>query len=95
VKGSAELGFTPETTRALGVVLLACTVLYTVPRTALVGAVLLTAYLGGAMAIHVQHGNPLATHVLSPMYLALFAWGGLFLREPRVRMLLPLRRQLS
>lgn len=91
VKGSAELGFSPETTRALGVVLLASTVLYVVPRTALVGVVLLTAYLGGAMAIHVQQGNPLATHVLFPLYVALFAWGGLFLREPRLRALLPLR----
>ena len=67
-------------------------VLYVVPATSVSGAILLVGYLGGAVATHVRVGNPLASHVLFPMYVAALVWGGLYLREPRLRALLPLRR---
>jgi hypothetical protein len=85
VDGTAALGFSPSIVLPLGLIELACLVLYVVPRTAPLGAVLLTAYLGGAVAIHVQIGNPLFTHILSPVYMAAILWGGLYLRDPRVR----------
>ena len=66
-------------------------VLYVIPRTAVLGAVLFTAYFGGAVATHVSHGNPLATHVLSPVYAAILLWLGLWLRDDRVRAINPLR----
>jgi len=83
---TADLGFW----RNLGLLLLACTALYAWPRTALLGAVLLTGYLGGAIATHVRVGNPLFTHTLFGLYLALMIWGGLWLRSPALRSLLPL-----
>jgi hypothetical protein len=89
---SLQLGWAPQTAFPLGVVLLVCTVLYAWPRTALLGAVLLTGYLGGAIATHVRIGSPLFSHILFGVYLALFAWGGLWLRDPRVRALLPVSR---
>ena len=78
--------------RMLGIVLGASTLLYAVPQTAVLGAILLTGYLGGAVAIHVRVNDPLFTHVLFGVYLGVMAWGGLFLREPRLRTLIPLRR---
>ena len=77
--------------RMLGVILLTCTLLYAAPATAPVGAILLTAYLGGAVATHLRVGSPLFSHVLFGVYLALLVWGGLYLRNPRIRALLPLR----
>ena len=85
VEGTAQLGFSPSVMLPLGLIQLACLILYVVPRTAPLGATLLTAYLGGAVAIHVQIGNPMFTHILSPVYVAVLLWGGLFLRDPRVR----------
>ena len=85
IEGTAALGFSPSLVLPLGLIQLACLVLYVIPRTAPLGAALLTAYLGGAVAIHVQIGNPLFTHILSPVYVASFIWGGLYLRDPRVR----------
>jgi len=72
-------------------VLLACTVLYLIPRTSVLGAILLTGYLGGAVATHARVGDPLFTHILFPFYFGVMLWGGLFLREPRLRELIPLR----
>jgi hypothetical protein len=77
--------------RGLGLLLLLCTALYAWPRTAVLGAILLTGYLGGAVASHVRLGNPLFTHILFGVYLGIFAWGGLFLRDARLRALLPWR----
>jgi len=88
-----ELGYPDGTARPIGVVLLACTVLYLVPRTAVLGAVLLTAFLGGAIATHVRVQDPLFSHTLFPVYFAVFVWGGLYLRDPRVRALAPWRRR--
>ena len=74
--------------RKLGAVLLVCTLLYVWPRTSLLGAILVTAFLGGAVATHVRLGNPLFTHVLFGVYVGILLWGGLLLREPRLRLLL-------
>lgn len=76
----------------LGGLLLICTLLYAVPRTAVLGAVLLTAYLGGAVATHVRVGSPLFSHVLFGVYLGVFVWGGLWLRDARLRAIFPLIR---
>lgn len=83
----AELGFY----RMLGVILALCTALYAWPRTALLGAILLIGYLGGAVASHLRVGSPLLGFTLFGAYLGIAAWGGLWLREPRLRALLPLR----
>ena len=93
VRTTAELGYppSPALARTLGIVGLACTALYALPRTAVLGAILLTAYMGGAVATHVRVGSPLFSHVLFGVYLAILAWGGLFLRDARIRALLPLR----
>jgi len=74
--------------RKLGAVLLVCTLLYVWPRTSLLGAILVTGFLGGAVATHVRLGNPLFSHVLFGVYVGVLLWGGLVLRDPRVRNLL-------
>jgi len=80
----------PTTLAMLGLILLVCTALYVLPRTAVLGAILLTGYLGGAVASHVRLGDPLLTHDLFGVYLGLFVWGGLWLRDARIRSLIPL-----
>ena len=77
------------TSRLLGVVGLACTLLYALPRTAMLGAILLTGYLGGAIATQLRIGAPLASHTFFGIYLGLLMWGGLWLRSPAVRRVLP------
>jgi hypothetical protein len=77
--------------RILGTILAFCTTLYVIPRTAFLGAVLLTGYLGGAVATHLSGGSPLLSSTLFGVYLGLAIWGGLWLRDSRVRALLPLR----
>ena len=91
VEGTLQLGYQASVLVPLGIVLLACTILYAVPRTAVLGAILLTGYLGGAVATHVRVGDPLLTHTLFPIYFGVMLWGSLYLRDPRVRALLPLR----
>lgn len=85
VQGTVQLGFNANTLLPLGLIQMTCLVLYAIPRTAPIGALLFTGYLGGAVAIHVQQGNPLFSHILSPVYVALFLWGGLYLRNARLR----------
>jgi hypothetical protein len=85
VEASAKLGLPEQITVPLGVILLASTVLYAIPRTAVFGAVLLTGYLGGAVCTHLRVGDPLFSHVLFPTYLGALIWGGLWLRDGRVR----------
>jgi hypothetical protein len=89
---SPESGWSldPVTIRTLGTLLLVPTLLYIWPRTALLGAVLITGYLGGAIATHMRIDSPLLTHTLFGVYLALMVWGGLWLRSPALRALLPL-----
>jgi hypothetical protein len=74
--------------RKLGAVLLLCTLLYVWPRTSVLGAILVTAFLGGAVATHVRLGNPLFSHVLFGVYVGVLLWAGLVLREPRLQRLL-------
>jgi hypothetical protein len=78
--------------RALGTLLIVCTILYAAPRTAVLGAILLTGYLGGAVATHVRAGNPLFSHVLSGVYVGVIVWAGIYLRDPKLRMLMPTRK---
>jgi hypothetical protein len=91
IDGTKQLGYPPDIVFGLGVTLLSCVLAYLVPRTSVLGAVLLTGYLGGAVATHVRVGNPLFTHVLFPTYVAALLWGGLMLRDARLRALLPWR----
>ena len=85
-----DLGFasTDSLARGLGVLLLGCTVLYAVPRTALLGALLLTGYLGGAIAVQLRAGNPLFSHILFGGYVGLALWTGLLLRSSQLRSLI-------
>ena len=91
VESFAQLGWPVHVAAGLGLLELVCVALYMVPRTAVLGAILLTGYLGGAIATHVRVENPLFTHVLFPVYVALLLWGGLYLREPGLRALVPVR----
>jgi hypothetical protein len=78
--------------RSLGIITIVCTLLYSVPPTSILGAILLTGYLGGAIASHVRIGSPLFTHALFGVYLGLMVWGGLYLRDGNLRGLIPFRR---
>lgn len=92
IANSPPLGLPADTDfhRLLGAVLALCVALYAWPRTAVLGAVLLTGYLGGAMAIHARVGSPLLGSTMFGAYLGVMLWGGLWLRDGRVRALLPL-----
>ncbi len=78
--------------RSLGIITIVCTVLYSVPPTSILGAILLTGYLGGAMASHLRIGSPLFTHTLFGFYLGLMVWSGLWLRDRNLQSLIPFRR---
>jgi hypothetical protein len=93
VDGTTSLGYSADSVVWIGIIELACLVFYLVPRTAVLGALLMTGYLGGAVATHVRVSNPLFTHTLFPVYVALLLWGGLYLREPRLRALARLSRE--
>jgi hypothetical protein len=84
-------GSSESLARSLGAISLVCTLLYAIPPTSFVGAILLTGYLGGAMASHVRLGSPLFSHVLFGFYLGVMVWGGLWLRDRKLRALMPLR----
>jgi hypothetical protein len=87
-----QLGWPPGMGFVVGVIEAIILVLYVVPRTSVLGAVLMTAVLGGAVATHLRIGSPLFSHVLFGVYLGLFAWGGLWLRDASLQRLFPLRR---
>jgi hypothetical protein len=89
VEGTAKVGYPADSLVPLGLVLLASTILYAVPRTAVLGAILLTAYLGGATATHVRMGQPF----LFPVVFGVIVWGCLYLRDERVRSLIPTARR--
>jgi len=88
----SSLGYPERLGFMIGVVELVCVVLYAVPRTAVLGAILLTALFGGGIATHIRVGSPLFTHILFGVYLGLFVWGGLYLRSERLRELIPAMR---
>ena len=91
VETTVKLGYSESVIFPLGIVLLICTILYAIPRTAVLGAILLTGYLGGAVATHVR-ANGSAFEILFPVILGVLVWGGIYLRDERLRAFVPLRR---
>jgi hypothetical protein len=91
---SGEIGLPTDASfaRLLGILTLIGVVLYAIPRTSVLGAILLTGYMGGAIATHLRIGSPLFSHTLFGVYLGLLIWGGLYLRDPRLRALIPFSR---
>lgn len=92
VAGFAQAGFPISTAVPLGIIEIACIILYVIPRTSVLGAILLTGYLGGAVATNVRQQLPMLGYVLAPVYVAVFIWGGLWLRDDRIRALVPFTR---
>jgi len=88
VEGTTKVGYPASALLGIGIVQLVCLAFYLIPRTALIGAVLWTGYLGGAVAAHVRIGDPLFSHILAPIYFAAILWAGLWLRDRRVGALL-------
>ena len=95
VETFARLGWSLSLAPVLGTILLVSTALYVIPITSVLGGILLTGYLGGAVATHLRAGDPLFSHVLFPTYLGVLLWVGLYLREFRLRALIPLRTPTS
>jgi len=95
VEGTTQLGYPASAVTGIGILQVILLALYLIPRTAILGAVLWTGYLGGAVATHVRVSNPLFTHVLFPVYVAILLWGGLWLRDRRTRALLAVPDQGS
>jgi len=91
VEAFAHVGWSLNLAPVLATILLVSTALYVIPMTSVLGAILLTGYLGGAVATHLRVGDPLFSHVLFPTYLGVLLWGGLYLRDDRLRALIPLR----
>jgi hypothetical protein len=92
IEGTIALGFTEQHLPIIGALGLISTLLYAFPRTSVLGAILLTGYFGGAMATHLRLNNPLFTHTLFTVYFGILVWGGLWLRNSKLRELLPLRQ---
>jgi uncharacterized membrane protein YphA (DoxX/SURF4 family) len=90
VEGFVHLGIPQKLALPLGILELTCTIIYLIPRTSVLGAILLTGYLGGAILTHLRVGEPVFTHVI----LGVLIWSGLFLRDPRLRSLIPFRRPM-
>jgi hypothetical protein len=93
IEATIKLGYPVDVIRPLGVVCLVCTILYAVPRTAVAGAILLTGYLGGAIASKVRVEDPLFSSILFVLIFGLLVWGGVYLRDGQLRDLIPLRRK--
>jgi hypothetical protein len=91
VEGTTQLGYPASVIVGLGVLQLILLVVYLVPRTSALGAVLWTGYLGGAVATHLRVGDPLFSHVLFPVYVGALIWGGLWLRDEELRSIVPIR----
>ncbi|MBS1789140.1 MAG: DoxX family protein [Acidobacteria bacterium] len=87
VEGFAHLGYPISTALGIGILEITCTIIYLIPRTAVLGAILVAAYMGGAITTHLRIGEPFILQFL----LGVLAWGGLYLRDPRLRALLPLK----
>ena len=92
VEATAQLGWSVRHMPILAAIEVVCLTLYLIPRTAPIGALLWTGYLGGAIATHLRVDNPLFSHILFPIYVAALIWGGLYLRDARVRAVLGARR---
>lgn len=89
VEGTTKVGWSVSAIPLIGATLLVSVIVYAIPRTSVLGAILLTGYLGGAVATNARVGNPLFGYILAPVYVGVFVWGGLFFRDPRVRALIP------
>jgi hypothetical protein len=92
VEATTKIGYPLDVIRPLGFICLACTILYAIPRTSILGAILLTGYLGGAIASKVRIEDPMFSSVLFGLYFGILVWGGLYLRDERLRALIPLSR---
>ncbi len=92
VEATTKIGYPLDVIRPLGLICLACTILYAIPRTSILGAILLTGYLGGAIASKVRIEDPMFGSVLFGLYFGMLVWGGLYLRDERLRALIPLRQ---
>jgi len=88
VDAFAQLGIPLALARGIGILELGCVVVYLIPRLAIPGAILLTGFLGGAIVTHLRVGDPLFSHVLFPIYVGALIWGGLYLRDERLKSLL-------
>ncbi|CAG7654611.1 DoxX family protein [Paenibacillus allorhizosphaerae] len=93
VEGTVQLGYAEHHIVVIGALGLIATILYAIPRTSVLGAVLLTGYFGGAIATHVRLDNPLFSHILFPVYIAILVWGGIWLKDDNVRKLIPFRQK--
>ncbi len=91
----AQLGWPQGYAFAIGLIELSCLILYLIPRTSVLGAVMFMGLLGGAMATQIRAGSPLFSHQLFSIYLGLFMWGGLWLRDERLRAIFPFRRSVA
>ena len=91
IDGTLQLGYPTSIIVPLGIVLLSSVLIYAIPRTSAIGALLLTGYLGGAVATHARMSDPLLSHTLFPIYVAVIVWAGLVLRNAQLRILLPVR----
>lgn len=92
VEATTKIGYPLDVIRPLGIICLACTILYAIPRTSILGAILLTGYLVGAIASKVRIGDPLFSSVLFGVYFGILVWSGLYLKDGRLRVLIPLSR---
>jgi DoxX-like family len=93
IEASKQLGFSADQIAGIGVTLFACTVVYAIPRTSVLGAILVTGYLGGAVVTNLRAGSPMFSAVLVPVYFGVFVWAGLYLRDARLRSMIPLRNR--
>lgn len=91
VETFAHLGLSISLANPIGIILIVCALLYAIPQTSILGAILLTGYLGGAVCTHLRAGDPLFSHVLFPTYMGALLWLAIYLRDTRLRALLPLR----
>jgi hypothetical protein len=92
IAATTGIGYPVATIRPIGLILLACTLLYAIPRTAVLGAILLTGFMGGAVASKIRIEDPLFSSILFGVYFGIILWAGVYLRDDRVRALIPLRR---
>ena len=88
IQATLQLGYPESTITTIGVLAIICAIIYAIPRSAFLGAILLTGFLGGAIATHFRINNPLFSHTLFPVYILLFIWLGLYLRSASLRKLL-------
>jgi len=95
MEGTVKVGYPASAVLPIGIILLLCLICYVIPRTAVLGAILLTGYLGGAVATNFRISTPLLSYILVPVYVGVLVWGGLFLQDERLRALIPLRKNAN